>query len=183
MDDVDLAKFVERLKTVHATTMDDSAVAESHTQDAPFASREALLERLDRDLYRDAMALNTETIASGAVTATQIKAAYEPLNSKTDDFEYQIINFINKILTLAGIDDNPTFTRSILINASETIQNLIQGAQFLPADYVTTKILEIFGDGDKTEDVLKQMQADELDRFADNIDDIDNEPPADEGDT
>lgn len=182
MDDVDLAKFVERLKTVHATTMDDSAVAESHTQDAPFASREALLERLDRDLYRDAMALNTETIASGAVTATQIKAAYEPLNSKTDDFEYQIINFINKILTLAGIDDNPTFTRSILINASETIQNLIQGAQFLPADYVTTKILEIFGDGDKTEDVLKQMQADELDRFADNIDDIDNEPPADEGD-
>lgn len=166
MDDIDLAKFVERLKTVHATTMDDSAVAESHTQDAPFASREALLDRLDKDLYRDAMALNTDIIAGGAITATQIKAAYEPLNSKTDDFEYQVISFINKILMLAGIDDNPTFTRSILINASETIQNLIQGAQFLPSDYVTTKILEIFGDGDKADDILKQMQADEIDRFA-----------------
>lgn len=165
MDDVDLAKFVERMKTVHATTMDDSAVAESHTQEAPYASREALLDRLDKDLYRDAMALDTDTIAGGAVTATQIKAAYEPLNSKTDDFEYQVVSFINKILELAGIDDEPTFTRSMLINASETIQTIIQGAQYLPADYVTSKVLELLGDGDKTEDVLRQMSADELERF------------------
>lgn len=165
MDDVDLAKFVERMKTVHATTMDDSAVAESHTQDAPYASREALLDRLDKDLYRDAMALDTDAIAGGAVTATQIKAAYEPLNSKTDDFEYQVVSFINKILELAGIDDEPTFTRSMLINASETIQTIIQGAQYLPADYVTSKVLELLGDGDKTEDVLRQMSADELERF------------------
>ena len=94
MDDIDLAKFVERIKTVHAATLDDQAQAQSHTQDAPYASREALLNRLDNDLYRDAMALNTDTIASGAVTATQIKAAYEPLNSKTDDFEYQVIQII-----------------------------------------------------------------------------------------
>lgn len=180
MDDIDLAKFVERLKTVHATTMDDTAVAESHTQDAPYASREALLDRLDKDLYRDAMALNTDIIAGGAITATQIKAAYEPLNSKTDDFEYQVINFINKILMLAGIDDNPTFTRSILINASETIQNLIQGAQFLPDDYVTTKILEVLGDGDKSEEILKQMQADEINRFAEVVADA-TDPTDDEG--
>lgn len=179
MDDIDLAKFVERMKTLHATTMDDSAVAESHTQDAPFASREALLDRLDKDLYRDAMALNTDIIAGGAITATQIKAAYEPLNSKADDFEYQVCNFIDKILSIAGIDDNPTFTRSVMINASETIQNLIQGAQFLPADYVTTKILEIFGDGDKADDILKQMQADEIDRFAEVVADA-TEPTEDE---
>lgn len=166
MDDVDLAKFVERMKTIHATTTDDMATAQSHTQDAPYASREALLERLDRDLYRDAMALNTETIAGGAVTATQIKAAYEPLNSKTDDFEYQVITFIGKILSIAGIDDAPSFTRSMLINASETIQTIIQSAQYLPQDYITQKILEVLGDGDKADDILKQMQEDEIDRFA-----------------
>ena len=166
MDDVDLAKFVERMKTIHAATMDDETQAVSHTQDAPYASREALLIRLDKDLYRDAMALDTDNIASGAVTATQIKAAYEPLNSKTDDYEYQVITFINKILSLAGIDDTPTFTRSILVNVSETIQNIIQAAQFLPEDYVTTKILEVFGDGDKADDILKQMEADEIDRMS-----------------
>lgn len=166
MDDVDLAKFVERMKTVHAATTDDMVTAQSHTQDAPYLSREALLDRLDDDLYRDAMALNTDTIAGGAVTATQIKAAYEPLNSKTDDYEYQIITFINKILGLAGIDDTPSFTRSILVNANETIQVLVQAAPYLPADYVTAKILETLGDGDKTEDILNQMSADEIDRFA-----------------
>lgn len=166
MDDIDLAKFVERLKTVHATTMDDMAQAQAHSQDAPYASREALLERLDKDLYRDAMALNIDIIAGGAVTATQIKAAYEPLNSKTDDFEYQIITFIRHILALAGIEDNPTFTRSIMINTSEAVQNIVQIAQFLPADYVVTKLLQTMGDGDKVEDVLKQIQADEIQRMA-----------------
>ncbi len=179
MDDVDLAKFVERIKTVHATTLDDMAQAQSHTQDAPFASREALLDRLDKDLYRDAMALNTQDIAAGAVTATQIKAAYEPLNSKVDDYEYQICTFIEKILALAGIDDKPTFTRSILVNASETIQNIIQGAQYLPSDYVTTKILEVLGDGDKADDILKQMDADEIDRMAGIVADA-TEPAEDE---
>ena len=165
MDDIDLAKFVERMKTVHAAVVDDQAQAQSHSQDAPYASREALLERLDRDLYRDAMALNTDTIAGGAVTATQIKAAYEPLNSKTDDYEYQVVTFIEKILSLAGIEDNPTFTRSLLINTSETIQNILQCAQMLPSDYITKKLLDVLGDGDKAEDIIKQMQADELTRI------------------
>lgn len=166
MDDIDLAKFVERMKTIHAATMDDTAMAQSHTQDAPYASREALLDRLDKDLYRDAMALDTDNIASGAVTATQIKAAYEPLNSKADDYEYQVITFINKLLALAGIDDTPTFTRSMLVNVEETVQTLVQSAQYLPSDYVTTKILEVFGDGDKTDDILKQMSEDEIQRFS-----------------
>lgn len=169
MDDVDLAKFVERMKTVHAAVMDDAAMAQRHTQDAPYASREALLQRLNKDLYRDAMALDTDNIAAGAVTATQIKAAYEPLNSKTDGFEYQVNMFIDKILDLAGIDDTPTYTRSMIINASETIQNLSTVGQYLTPDYITSKVLEILGDGDKADEMLKQMSADEIDRFSEII--------------
>lgn len=172
MDDIDLVKFVERIKTVHAATVGDDgngAIAQSHQQDAPYASREALLNRLDRDLYRDAMALNTEIIASGAATATQIKAAYEPLNAKVDDFEYCVLNFINGILAIAGIEDNATFERSIMINAAEEITNVLQSAQYLPADYVTQKLLVILGDVDKTDEVLKQMSADELIAFGGQI--------------
>lgn len=168
MDDIDLAKFVERMKTVHAAVVGDDgsgAHAESHTQDAPYASREALLARLDADLYRDAMALDTNTIAGGAVTATQIRAAYEPLNSKADDFEYCILQFISGILAVAGIEDEATFTRSALNNSAEDMANLLQAAQFLPEDYVTRKVLEILGDGDKAEDILKQIESDELERM------------------
>lgn len=163
MNEVDLATFISRMKTIHAATLDDyGARAESHMQEAPYASREALLDRLDKDLYRDAMALDINNIASGAVTATQIRAAYEPLNSKCDGFEYCVLNFIQGILALAGIEDEASFTRSMIVNTQEEIQVLLQAAAFLPQDYVTTKILDLMGDGDQTQTLLEQKDADDL---------------------
>lgn len=167
MDDIDLAKFVQRLKTVHAATTENQEQTQSHSLDVPYASREALLERLEKDLYKDAMALNTGNIASGTVstTATQIRAAYEPLNAKTDEYEYCVIDFIKGILAVAGIDDDPTFTRSMIVNVQEEVQNVLQAANYLDAEYVTTKILTIMGDGDKAEEVLKAMQREEVERY------------------
>lgn len=165
MDDIDLAKFVERIKTVHAATVeDDGARAEAHSLEAPYASREALLTRLEKDLYKDAMALDTENIASGVTTATQIKASYEPLNSKVDQYEYCIKEFLQDILNIAGLEDNPTFTRSMLVNANEEVQTVLSAAEYLEPTYVTEKILNLLGDGDKASDILKQIDADELDR-------------------
>ena len=177
MDDIDLAKFVERMKTVHAVRVDDDVQAESHTVDAPFQSREALLDRLERDLYKDAMALNTYDIANGTVTATQIKAAYEPLNSKTDDFEYCVNEFLNRILVLAGIDDKFSFTRSKIVNVSEEVTTILQSASYLDSEYVTEKILTILGDTDRIEEVLKNIDSDDIKRFneLDNTDSTEEE--------
>ena len=166
MDDLDLARFVERMKTLHAATVeDDGARAESHQQEVPFASREALLTRLDRDLYRDAMALDVDSIASGAATATQIRAAYEPLNSKADDFEYCVREFIDSLLELTGIDAEVTFTRSMIINTAEDVNCILSAAQFLSQEYVTNKILDLLGDGDQAEKMLDQLEQDNMDRF------------------
>jgi SPP1 family phage portal protein len=166
MDDLDLATFVERMKSLHAALVEDSgAKAEPHTIEAPYASREALLDRLRNDLYEDAMALDTKTISGGAVTATQIMAAYEPLNSKTDKFEYLVIKFIDNILSLAGIEDEPTFTRSKIVNVQEEIQVLIQSSAYLPQDYVTTKIATLLGDGNQAEALVTQMYADDMNRL------------------
>ena len=166
MDDVDLAQFVERMKTLHAATTDDNVTAESHNLEAPYQSREALLTRLRSDLYEDAMALDTKNIANGAVTATQIDAAYEPLNSKTDDYEQCIDDFMNELLKIAGIEDEYTFTRSVIVNKSEEVQNVLQSAQYLEGEYVTRKILTILGDGDLADKMIKELDADELNRFA-----------------
>lgn len=166
MDDIDLVKFLEHMKTVKAAVVEDGgATAESHTIEVPYNSREALLDRLEKDLYKDAMALNTSEIADGAITATQIRAAYEPLNSKTDQFEYCIIEFIQGLLAVAGIEDDPTFTRSTIINAKEELEMLLQGSQYLPEDYVTQKVLTLLGDGDKAEEILKQIEADDMERI------------------
>lgn len=163
MDDIDLAKFVDRMRTVKAAVVEDGgAHAESHTVEVPYASREALLDRLRSDLYDDYMALDTKAIAGGAATATQIRAAYEPLNNKTDMFEYCVVDFLQGILTIAGIDDDPSFTRSLIVNTQEEIQTILSAASYLDETYVTKKVLDILGDGDKAEEILAQMDADEL---------------------
>ena len=166
MDDIDLAKFVEHMRTVKASVVDqDGATAEAHTMDVPYASREALLNRLRADMYEDFMALDTKDIANGAVTATQIEASYEPLNSKADKYEYCVIRFIKGILALAGIDDSPTFTRSKIVNRTEEIQTLIQAGEYLESDYVTEKIMTILGDADMVEDVLKAKDLADMQRM------------------
>ena len=164
MDDIDLAQFIEKMKTLHAATTDNAVSAEPHQMEAPFQSREALLLKLRTDLYDDAMALDVKAIEGGAVTATQIKAAYEPLNSKADQYEYCVRDFLKGICEIAGIDDTPTFTRSVIVNNQEEMQMLIQAAQFLDQEYVTRKILELFGDGDKADEILEKMAADEIER-------------------
>lgn len=166
MDDVDLATFVERMRNLHAAIVEDeNARAEAHTIEAPYQSREALLQRIRGDLYEDAMAVDIKNIADGAVTATQIKAAYTPLNYKTDDIEWNVIDFVNSILELAGIDDDATFTRSEITNKQEEIQCVVSSASVLPADYVTEKVVTLLGDGDRLEDILKAKDEEEMNRY------------------
>jgi SPP1 family phage portal protein len=167
MDDADLAQFIERLHIVHAAAVDDAAgtAVDAHTVEIPHESREKLLDRIEADLYKDYMAFNPATIASGAATATQILAAYEPINSKSDEYEYCALEFIKGILTVAGIDDKPTFTRSYIVNRQEEVQVLTMTSQYLPDDYITEKLLTVFGDGDRAEEIMGEMDAEDVERI------------------
>ena len=166
MDDVDLAEFVQRMKTLHAANTEDTgSTAQANSLEAPHEGREALLDRLAKDMYADYMALNIDEIKGGANTATQIRAAYEPMNNKADQFEYCITEFLKGILYVAGIDDTPTFTRSYLINTQEEISTVLQAAQYLSDDYVTRKVLTLLGDADKADEVIKEMEESEQDRI------------------
>ena len=167
MDDVDDAKFIERLKTTHVAHVDgdEGANAQAHEVNVPFEATEAALKTLENRLYNDFMAVKVSEIQAGNVTATQIKSAYEPINQKTDQFEYQVTEFINGILALAGIDDEPTYTRSQMSNRSEMLETILQAAEYLDDEYVTTKVLTLLGDADKASEVLKRKDAEAADRY------------------
>ena len=171
MGDVDLAQFVQKMKTLHAAAVDDNVSAESHNLEAPYQSREALLAKLRSDLYEDAMALDTKNIANGATTATQIKAAYEPLNSKVDQYEYCVREFIKSLLAIVGIDDEPSFTRSVIVNTQEEAQLVMQASSFLDEEYVTRKILTLLGDGDMADEILRRRDSNELNGYNAELDD------------
>lgn len=163
MDDVDLAEFVRRLRNLHAVTdTNEEMIAEPHVVDLPYAGREALLDRLRADLYDDAMALDVKEIASGATTATQIRAAYEPLDLKTTQLEYCVLDFITGLLAVAGVEDEATFTRSRIVNTNEEVLTLTAASMYLPEEYITEKILTVLGDGDRADEIIKQMAADNL---------------------
>lgn len=175
MGDIDLARFLERMKTVRAAVLDGSdegSRVEAHTLDVPYQSREAYLARLEKDLYKDCMALDTEQIAAGQVTATQIEAAYEPLNEKADEFELCLHEFINGILAIAGIEDVATFKRSQIVNRNEETQMILSAADYLDDETVLRKLP--FLTEDEIEGILKRKDSEEIDRYRTQIEDIAN---------
>lgn len=166
MDDTDLLQMLDRLRKVKATTVENDGQIQSHVVDVPYQGKEAILDRLEKQIYRDAMALNTDDIANGAVTATQIEASYEPLNQKLDLLEMQVLDFIDGILELAGIDDEATFTRSKLVNRTEEIQALVSAGMYLEQDYVVEKIMTLLGDKDRVQDSLNKINEDDMQRLS-----------------
>ena len=168
MDDVDIQEFMQKLKTMHVANVDDGQSVQAQTVNIPVEARETLLDRLRSDIYEDFMGLDTKNIADGAVTATQIKFGYEPMNAKTDKYEYCVLDFLKRFLEIAGITDKATFTRSTIVNAPEEVQTVLSAAQYLSQEYVTTKILTLLGDGDKVDAVLKAMDGEDINRFGGN---------------
>lgn len=179
MDDTDLLQMLDKLRKVKATTVENDGQIQSHVVDVPYQGKEAVLDRLEKQIYRDAMALNTDDIANGAVTATQIEASYEPLNQKLDLLEMQVLDFIDGILELAGIDDEATFTRSKLVNRTEEIQALVSAGMYLEQDYVVEKIMTLLGDKDRVQDSLDKINEDDMQRLS--FGDGGNNPTGEEG--
>ena len=176
MDDTDLVRFLERVNMTHAAAPADGQEVDAKTIEIPYEAREKLLDRIERDLYRDYMALNTEDLSSRSATATEIKAAYEPMNAKADDFEYQILDFLDGLMEIAGVEDTATFTRSYIVNTQEEVTTVISAASFTGDEYTTEKVLTLLGDGDKAEEIIKQQEADEIARFSE----VNDEPGKEE---
>ena len=134
MEDTDLAQFIQRMKSVKATLVDstDGTGAEAHTLDVPVEARKTMLEILRRDLYEDAQMLDVTALAAVEKTTTEIEAAYQTQDNKCADFEYCLIDFIQQICAVAGIDDpEPAFTWNKIINQAEITSMVISAAEFL----------------------------------------------------
>ena len=165
MDDIDLAKFVERMKTVKAAVIDgdNGTTAEAHTIEVPYMSRVAYLEKLENDMYNDFQALNVAQLSAAQKTATEIRAAYQPLDNKVDKFEYCIIDFLQGIFVLAGIEGTPTFQRSRIANQLEETQMVLMAAQYLDDETVLKHLPWLTPE--EVDEILKRRDAEDFNRF------------------
>ncbi len=164
MDDLDDARFIERLKTTHVAHAqgDDGAKAESHTIEAPYAGTSATIDMLKKKLYEDFQCFDASAVTAANQTATAIKASYVPLDLQTDKFEAEVTSFVVEVLRLAGIDDQPSYTRNQIINKSEETQNILLGAEYYDQEYITKKLLTINGDIDQYDAMMRRKAAEAM---------------------
>ena len=170
MDDEDDQKFIERMKTVHVAHVDGDgsggAKVEAHTVETPFQASDTAISTIKTRLYEDFQCLNVADLSSAAKTATEIRAAYQPLDSKADMYEYCVIDFVQKILAIAGIEDEVSFKRSKIINQSEEINMILSAAEYLDDETVTEQLCFILGLGEQADEIIKRKRNEETERFS-----------------
>ena len=162
MKDIDLAKFIQHMKTIHAALVKgDGATATPNAIEAPYAGRKALLDELREQLFYNFKGFDSRNITGGAVIP-QIESAYEMLDQKANDYEDCVFDFLDGIMKVAGIDDTPTLTRSKITSRQEEINTVLMCRDVLTEDYTTKKILTILGDGDLADDIIQERDAESL---------------------
>lgn len=168
MTEDDLARFRDRMKLNHIVEADtsDGGKITPYTQEVPFQARQTYLDGIRQSIYDDFGAFDVRGFSNGEKTATEIEAAYQPLDENADDFEAQIIEAIQNLGTLIGIDEDdctPLFKRNKIVNSSEQIQALAM------SDWVDeeTKIRHTpYITVDEQEEVLKRLSAETIDRMS-----------------
>ena len=152
------------MKVVHAAVVDEQgSTAQAHTMEVPYAARTQGLQTLRDSLYRDAMALDTDKVSAGNVTATAIEAAYENLTLKCDGYEYCVTEFIKGLLALVQIEDSPTYKRSKILNMQEDTQMVLSAAQYLDDETVLRHLP--FLSPDEIDDILARKDEEEAERY------------------
>lgn len=160
----DIAVFRDRLKFQHIAVADTTeGKITPYTQEIPTAGRQTYLDMIRSRIYEDFGALDVIAFSSGQKTATEIQAAYQPMDEQADDFEYQIIEAVQQILKLTGIEDTPVFSRNRITNQSEQVSMVMQEASVLDAETILKKLPNITPD--EIPDILARKDAEEGGRF------------------
>lgn len=148
MSDADLARFRDRLKLHHIASVqnaDKGARAVPYTQEIPFQARQTYLDSIRNGIYEDFGGLDVHTVAAGA-TNDHIDAAYQPMDEEADDFEYQIIEFVQQLLALIDIEDTPIFKRNRISNQKEQVEMVAMEANWLDEETILRKLPNISPD-------------------------------------
>lgn len=163
MDEIDIARFKESMRRIGVGLVDDDgAKAEAHTITIPVEAREALLSRISDDLYRDFQMLDVTKLQGGQKTATEINAAYQSMDNKVDQFEYCVIDFLQALFKIVGIEDEPSFTRSKVTNQLEQTQMVLLAANYLDDETILNKLPWLTQE--EVAEILKRKAAEDIER-------------------
>lgn len=164
MQEEDITRLRDRMMLQHIVVADQqNSPIKPYSQEIPYNSREACLNRIRDSIYNDFGALDVKNISAQAVTATQIRAAYQAMDEEADDFEYQVNEFIQQILALKGIEDYPVFDRNRISNELEETQMIMMAANYMDKQTVLEKLP--FVTVDEVDGILARLGTAEQETF------------------
>ena len=167
MDADDLARFRDKLKLQHIAEVDtnDGTKVTPYTQEIPYQARQAYLEDIRTGIYEDFGGLDVHQVDADS-TNDHLEAAYQPMDENADDFEYQLIEFIQQILVIAGLPvDTPVFKRNRISNTKEQIDMVMLEAPHLDEQTLLSKLPNITPD--EVKEIMDRRQQEDQERFSD----------------
>lgn len=136
----ELEQLRDQAKFLHFLSIDgEHSSITPNTMEPPYAARESFIERIKKQIYDDFGALDVHTISAGS-TNDHIDAAYQAMDEEADSFEYQIIQYIQQILAIIGIEDMPIFKRNKISNMKEQTEMVMLLANDLDRETILRKI-------------------------------------------
>lgn len=170
MSDSELDRFRDRLKINHIANIDGDSGEKvtPYVQEIPYQARKEYLDHIRSGIYEDFGGLDVHTVAAGA-TNDHIDAAYQPMDEEADDFEYQVIECVQQILALIGIEDTPIFKRNRISNQKEQVDMVIAEAPYLDDETILQKLPNI--SPDEIADILTRRDQSSMNRYEDTADD------------
>ena len=183
MDNIDLAELLQRIRNTHSAVVDSDGGGSitPQTLNVPTDARQAMLEILRQDIYEDFQSLDVKTLSAAQKTTQEIQAAYQAMDNKCADFEYSVLDFVQNILDIAGIDDNPSFIWNRIVNQREQTEMILSAANYLTDEMVIKKLP--FLTPEEAEEVISQRDADQQSQFSSEepLEDENEEDPEEDG--
>ena len=176
MTDADKRQLLDRLILQHMAVVDgENSSIQGFTQDIPVEAREKSLKQLKNQMYEDWGGFDVHTVEAGA-TNDHIDAGYWPMDEEADSFEYEVIEFVQQILAMMGVEDTPLFKRNRVSNQKEQTEMVMMAANEIDHQTLLEKMPWITVD--EVDTILERMDAESYGRFEDE----DKQPQEDEED-
>ena len=96
------------------------------------------------------------------------------MDENADDFEYQIIECVQQILALVGIEDTPIFKRNRISNQKEQTEMVISSSDYLDEETVLQKLP--FITPDEVQKILLRRDSEDKDRMTGGVGDEEEDP-------
>lgn len=156
-----MSEFLADYKYFKTVRTDDDGEATMKTFDTPYEARETALNLIRTQIYEDTMALDIKALTGGSLTNVAINSAKTDLDLKVDEFEWQTVEMIDKILSLFNeykkveLKEDIKFIRRTLTNDTEIIENIYKMRSDI--DLKTALKLNPYIDDKEIENIITEL--------------------------